>query len=460
MSTENSSLSYRVLALAAPVLAEQILAVGVGLVDTWLTGNFLPGDKYLAAIGQIAYLMWLIPCLFTFVSIGTTALVARSVGAGDGTTANRAANQSLTLGFILAVAVTLWLWLGSTQLIAWLRLPREAAELADVYLKYIVPVVPAIMFERVSIAALQGAGDTVSGMVVRVIVNIANVLLSMALVLGWGPLPTLGWRGIALGTAISHAIGGGILLLLLLRGRAGLKLRAHMLPIDVQLAIRILRIGIPGGMDVLLILVCHLWYVSLINSMGTAQAAAHSLAIRIESLAYLPGAAFQVAATTLAGQFLGAQQPRQASRSVLLALLMGGGVMVSAGLVMFFLGSPLTEFFGGSGNSETSYQAARLLKIVAYAMPFLATAMIVSGALRGAGDTRWPMAINVIGMACIRIPGTYLVLGVLNEWILRMGDDAFATLRGAWYVVLLELCIRAGLVLLRFRHGGWKETAV
>lgn len=456
----NRPISLRVLGLAAPVLAEQILAVGVGLVDTWLTGNFLPGDDYLAAIGQMAYLMWLIPSLFTFVSIGTTAVVARSVGADEKDVANRAANQSLLLGTVMTVLVTTWLWFGGDQLIGWLQLPADAAKHASVYLRYLVPVIPAIMLERVSIAALQGAGDTISGMIVRIIVNISNVALSLGLVLGWGPLPEMGWSGIAMGTALSHVVGSVILLMLLLRGRAGVQIRIDELRPDPELARRILRIGIPGGCDVLLILVCHLWFVSLINGMGTAAAAAHSLGIRIESLAYLPGAAFQIAATTLAGQYLGAKRPDRAGRSVLLALAMGGSVMLLAGTVFFFFGGTLTHVFAGAGNPTTSAQAAELLKIIAVAMPFLATAMIVSGALRGAGDTRWPMIINVIGMACLRIPGTYLVLGTFRERILALDGRDFSLLRAIWFVVLADLIVRAGLVLVRFLQGGWKQVQV
>ena len=146
---------YAVLALALPVLAEQILAVGVGLVDTWLTGNFLPGDKYLAAIGQMAYLMWLIPSLFSFVAIGSTALIARFVGAQDLAMAKKTMSQAFVLGAVLATVVTIWLTVGGEWLIRILQLPPDAAELAEVYLRYLVPVIPAIM-----LAVFFVAGDS------------------------------------------------------------------------------------------------------------------------------------------------------------------------------------------------------------------------------------------------------------------------------------------------------------
>ena len=454
-----------VLALALPVLAEQILAVGVGLVDTWLTGNFLPGDKYLAAIGQMAYLMWLIPNLFSFISIGATALVSRFTGAGEEELANRATNQAVLLGVVLAAAVTAWLAIGGDWLIRILQLPEEAADLAAIYLRYLVPVIPAIMFQRVAISCLHGAGDTVSAMIVRVIVNVCNVVFSMSLVTGLGPLPKMGWSGIALGTALSHVVGAMILLAMLLRGRAGLRLDFWKVKplFDWSLCRRLLNVGIPGGVDVMLILVCHLWFLALINGLGTAPAAAHSLGIRIESLAYLPGTAFQVAATTLAGQYLGAKDPQRAARSVLLSIGLGGGVMSLAGVVFYFFGVPLATFFTGGKNVETAAQAAMLLRIASAAMPMLATSMIVSGALRGAGDTRWPMVINVLGMLGIRIGLLYVVLRSpwLQAWFGETAESgSYGVLLAAWWTMVLDISVRALLVLGRFLQGGWKKVEV
>ncbi len=443
------------------MLAEQILNVGVGLVDTWLTGNYLPGDKYLAAIGQMAYLLWLIPNLFSFVAIGATALTARFVGAGEFDLARHTTNQAFSLGAIMAVFVTGLLIIGGDWLIDILQLPADAGLLAKEYLRIVVPVIPAIMIEQIAIACLRGAGDTVSGLLSRALVNVANVVLSIALVSGWGPLPELGWKGIALGTAISHVIGAIVLLTLLIRGRAGLQIRWRDLALDRSRAIRILRVGIPGGVDILLILSCHLWFVALINTLGTGQAAAHSLAIRIESLAYLPGTAFQVAATTLVGQYLGAKDPRRAGRSVLVAVLIGGGVMLAAGIIFYVFGHALATFFTGGANPETSADSARLLKVAAIAMPSLAIAMIVNGALRGAGDTRWPLAINLIGMFGTRIPLAYAVIGpwqgLFAGGSLGVSD---ATLLAVWYAMVVDISLRSLLVLVRFFHGGWKRTRV
>ena len=94
-------------------------------------------------------------------------------------------------------------------------------------------------------------------------------------------------------------------------------------------------------------------------------------------------------------------------------------------------------------------------------MPTLAVSMIVSGALRGAGDTRWPMLINTIGMLGVRVPGTYLAMGPLAGWASTLAANANdGILRAAWLMMFVDLAVRAVLVSLRFFHGGWKDTKV
>ena len=146
----------------------------------------------------------------------------------------------------------------------------------------------------------------VTGLVTMVVVNVVSISLSWSLLLGSGPLPSLGWDALAIGAASGHLVGGLIPLLLLLRGRAGLRADSSVRQPDIELMRRILRIGLPGGVDVLAVVSCQLMFLSIVNRLGVVAAAAHGVAIRLESIAYLPGVAFQASAATLAGQYLGA----------------------------------------------------------------------------------------------------------------------------------------------------------
>ncbi len=437
------------LRLALPVLAEQLLFAMVMLTDVWLTGRFLKEAPQLAAIGLIAYLLWFLNSLFDFVTIGTTALTARFTGAGKTTGACLATNQAILIGIVLAATVTATGFLVAKPAVFLLGLENEAAAYAVRYLGFILPVVPAIMMQRVGIAALRGAGDMVTAFWVMSAVNLVNIFVSCVGVLGFGPFPALGWDGLALGTATAYVTGGILVLSLLIKSRSGLRIEARAMRPVVPMIGRLLKIGIPGGADVISIIGCNLWFVSLINRLGNEAAAAHNVAIRLESLGFLPGAAFSMAATTLAGQYLGAGDATRASRSVLLACFTACGIMSAVGIIFFFAGLPLADFFLAPEDAAIASLSAQLLQIAGLAMLPLAIEMVLIGALRGAGDTRWPLLFTFVGFLGIRIPLAYVAIDIFDWGVV-----------GAWYAMLIDLTSRCFMVLYRFYHGGWKKIRV
>jgi len=435
--------------LAVPVLIEQFLSMLVMLSDTALAGRYLD-PAHMAAMSLLAYIMWLIPCLYGAISIGATAMVARFVGAGDYDSARRVTNQAVVLGALVTLFVVAGLRAFGAQLVQMMNLSEESGGYALRYLDFLLWVMPAVMLCQIGPACLRGAGDTVTGMVVMGLVNAINVVLSWALVLGWWGLPELGWDGLAWGTAIGYAVGGLVMLVVLLHGRAGLAIRTSALAFHPNLVRRMLRIGIPGGSDMMAIVLCHLWFVSIIFQLGDVAAAAHGVAVRIEALAYLPGTAFQVAATTLTGQFLGARNEARATQSTAVACVLGASVMSAAGLVLFSGAEPLVRLFVRGDAEDVIAQAAPLLRIVSVSMPVLAVSMVFSGALRGAGDTRWPFVFTLISMLGVRIPGAYLL--TQPSWGLGVA--------GAWYAMIGEIFTRGLLVTVRFVQGAWKKIEV
>lgn len=450
------------LGLALPVLAEESLTLLVGYTDWWLTGNFLVGDEYKAAMGLMAYVLWLVLSLFSAVSIGATAMISRFIGAGDQAEAEHLANQAILAGGALTIVGGLAMWVGGPFLISVLQLEGEAGNLAWIYVAIVLPVLPLIMMEQVGIACLRGAGDTVSGFVAKSIVNVVNIIVSSLLVVGPGFVPKLGWHGIAIGTACGHGLGGLIVLCLLLRGRAGLKLQLPKMRPDKDLLRRLVRVGLPGGLDVGALLFCHLTYLSIVNSLGVASAAAHGLGVQIEALAWLPVNAFQVAAATMAGQFLGAGDPRRATRSVLVTCAVGVSMMFVASFIFYFGGGLLTGVFTGDAAHPTATTTTRLLRITAIATPSLGLLIILQGALRGAGDTRWSLAITFVGLVGLRIP-----LACLFAWQVIPLPFTDVTISGfglgvagAWWASNIDLIVRSGLAALRIWHGGWKRQEV
>ena len=450
--------------LVLPVLLEQVLALSVGFVDKWLAGNLFSGAEPLAAVGLVAYCLAFMPVLFAMPAVAATALVARHVGGGDLPGARQALTQCFVVAVVpvvvMATAAAIW----GQGLLGLLGLPPESSLLAERYLAIVLPALPAMMVIAVGVAGLRGAGDMVAGLVSMSVVNVVNAGASFALGVGLGGLPRLGWEGLAWGTFAGYWCGAACVVLLLARNARGLRPRGgDWWPLAAWQR-RIARIGLPAGVDAAANAVCHLTFLSIVNRLGNVDAAAHAVAVTIESLAFLPGSAFQVAAATLAGQYLGARDERRARGSVWLAAVAAAVLMGLAGAVFFRFADPLAGWFvgGADGQAAVARLAATLVRIVAFAQPPLALLMVLSGGLRGGGATRPPLLVNLFGLAAIRLP-----LAMFLAWPEITLPAGFGTVagcgmgaRGAWLAMAVDLTIRGLAMLAIFSRSGWTRVRV
>lgn len=447
------TISKQVARMAVPVLVEQSLLYLVGLSDTVLTGRYL-SSEHLAAVAVAGYLLWTVGSLMTVVSVGATALVARFRGskrlADAETTCRQAIGLSLILGFVL-LAIG---WPAAPGLISLMNLVGPAHDFAVRFFRIILCVSPLLAVTAAGVACLRGAGDTKTGMWVMILVNLLNIGFSWSLVRGFGPFPKLGFEGIALGTAIAEGVGGLVVLGVLGRGRSGLSLTLSGMIPRREASWRILRISLPAFGESASNSGSQLLFLGLVNTLGATATAAHGVAIRCESIAFLTVLAFSVPASTLTGQYLGAGRPDLARRSAISAWAIGSVVLAALGCVLYFASGPMFELFLGEGHPEVAAAGMPVLRIVAFAMPALATINVLNGALRGAGDTRWPWLIVLIGYFAVRMP--------LTVWFIRPESQGGweLGLRGAWIAMFIDLNVRGVLVAARFLQGGWRRIRV
>jgi putative MATE family efflux protein len=442
------TIARQVLWLSYPVLIEQTLLYLVGFSDTLLTGWFLAVDQ-LAAVTVASYLLWFLGSLLLIASAGGTAVVARLVGAGDRPGANRLAQQAVALALLVGVVLGVAGMAGAPAIVRALGLSGAAARGAAVYLWVILPVTPLVAAQTAGVACLRGAGDTRTGMYVMVLVNALNVGWSWTLVRGLGPFPALGIAGVAGGTAIAQAVGGLVVLGVLARGRSGLRLTARGLVPRMEDQRRLLRISLPAAGESGANSLCQLWFLALINRLGPTATAAHGVAIRCEAIAFLTIQAFAVAASTLTGQYLGAGRADLAARSARTAWGYGTIALLGLGVVIYVGADAMFGLFLRGGRPEVAAMGVPVLRLVAFAMPFLATINVLTGALRGAGDTRWPLAIVLCGYLVVRMPLTY-----------ALATPAGLGLYGAWLAMLADLAVRGVLIAGRFLQGGWRASRV
>lgn len=457
----------RVLSLAWPVYVQQMLLMLVNVYDLYLAGNNPPTDEslhvhYQAAQTTAIYLSWFLATLAYLVSVGATALVARFVGARDYRLAIRTTHQALLLALIIGTVFSIVGLLFLDSLIGLLGLHGEAADMA---VRFLEPILWLMTFQVIcttGLACLVGAGDTRMTLWVLGGVAFVNVPISWGLLHGAGPLPEMGFPGITMGTALSHALGAVAVLVVLARGRAGLRLRLSLFRPAWDLIRRLLRVSVPAFADSCSLGIFQLWFLSLVNGLGDTAAAAHGIAIRWEALGYLSGAAFGTAASALVGQHLGADEPHEARRAGWTSLALGAALMSLMGMIFFLLAVPMFRLFCPYEHQQPIIDAGvPVLRLVAFAMPPLAAAIIFTHALRGAGDTRWPVVFTWIGFLVVRLPLAYFLtrdqvhlgaLGTLPGWNLG--------LFGAWIAMLIDLFVRGGLFLSRFASGHWQRVKV
>lgn len=441
------SLPRQVLVLAIWPLLEQMLNSLVGIVDTGLAGRL--GIDAANAIAVTGYVGWLMGMLQMAVGIGSTALIARAIGGKHRRVANAALGQSLLLGlgagFIMGAAV----WVGATGIGRFFQLEGEALALCVTYLRIIATAAPLSALLFVGGACLRGAGDTRSPFAAMTLVNIVNTSVSVLLV--FGPAPFGGWgvAGIAIGTAVAWALGAVLIIGVLISGRGGIRLHLHRLRPHVHTSKRILRVGLPnllesGGM----------WFgnaviARVVGGLPIAAAlGAHIITIRIESFSFLPAIALGTAAATLTGQYLGLGDEERARQAARLCWLIGAGVMALMGIVFYVGAEPLARLLA-PGEPELYELSASLLRIAAPVQFFFGTYLVLSHALRGAGDTKWAMMMTYASTFLVRVPGVWLLAVPMG-----MG------LKGAWIALSGELVIRGSLFLGRFWFGGWQKVQV
>lgn len=446
----------QVLALAIPVFIQQLLILVVGLSDRWLAGH-LPaesGDRhaaYQAAQGTALYLGWFISSYTVLVSAGASAVVARCVGAGDLAGSRKALHQALLLALFIGVTGAIF-GVGFTGLLVrTLNLEGEAAAFCVAYLRPMFWLLPFQVVEAAGIACLQGAGDTRTGLYVQGGIAIGNLPIAWVMCRGIGSWPGLGFRGIAWGTALCYVFGALAVTLVLLRGRAGLRLSTSDFRPHWPTMWRLLRVSIPAGADSLSVVAGQFVFLTIVNSLGVTAAAAHTTALGWEALGFQSAHAFGIAAMALIGQNLGARRPDLAARAGWTAFTIGCLTTCGMGAVFFTFAPEMSRIINPDPlQSAIVNESVPVLRLVALAMPALASTIVFTQALRGAGDTRVPVLFTWCGFLLVRLPLAYW----LTSPAVGFG------LYGAWLAMCADLYVRGGFFFWRFASGHWKSQRV
>lgn len=447
----------RMMALAWPAIIENLSASLVIFIDSAMVGSL--GAAATAAVGINASPTWLVGGLVMSLGVAATALAARMTGANERQGLTEVAQHTLTAGLVLSVVLMALVMLLAPMIPRWLNADPVIHDDATGYLRLVfLGAIPNYM-GAVAAALLRGTGNTKAPMRATLLSHVVNITFNFLFIfpsrhitiLGlqvYMPGAGLGVRGAAIATAMSFTAAGAYLLYTLFRKRSGFNLKGAGLPRqNPALYRRMLRIALPTALERVSINLGQIVFTGMVAALGTHALAAHHLTITIESLGYMPGFGFAVAAATLVGQALGARQPDAAKDFGLRTIRWGAILMTAMGAVMFLLADWLIALF--TPDPTVRQIGAMLIRIVAFEQPFSALSIIVPGALRGAGDTTTPFYIALGSMWGVRIVLAYVLGSVLNLGV-----------QGIWLAMLCDLAVRGLLLLNRFLKGKWQYLQV
>jgi putative MATE family efflux protein len=427
--------------LAWPAILTNLLASMVGFVDTKIVASL--GAPAVAAATTGNRIFFIMQALLMAVTAGTTALVARAWGAGDRAEAEHVTRVSLGLCAGLALLVSVPVMFFSHPLASIFRLEPHTIDLAAGFILWLAPFQIAFAVHFAIGAALRAAGDTRTPLAIGALTNVVNVFLVYGFVFGRFGLPELGVPGAALASGLAFAVGALVFVLLWWRGKLVLGVGVPG-SWDRARVKRILDIGYPAGLEQIVWQSGFLIFLWIVALYGTAPYAAYGIGVTLLSFSFLVGWGFSIAASTLVGQSLGAHDPEGAVRSGWRAMRLALIAQIAFGLTIVLFAGPLARFM--IDDPEVVRLTVTFIYILGSVQPLMAVEFALGGALRGAGDTRFPLYAVLAGLigARITLASLFAWYGLPVEWI-------FAAL-------IADYIVKAMLLTLRFRSGRWKRA--
>ncbi len=310
-----------------------------------------------------------------------------------------------------------------------------------IYMKIIMAGTVFTVGNMVLAASLRGVGDMVTPMISNIVANVVNIFMNWLLINGNLGFPRLEVAGAAIATSFSRLIAFCITMHAVYARDKYISISIHdSYRFEPDVIRSVLNIGTPAAIEQLIMRTGALLFARLIAGFGTIMFAAHQIAINIDGLGIVPAMAFQMAATTLVGQGIGAQKPELSEEATRQSIIVSTIIMSLIGVAYFFLGKYAIMIFTRDAQVISLGESA--LKILAFSQPFTAVYFVVAGALRGAGDTKYAMYASAIGMWVTRLGLGYILADLLNMALI-----------GAWIAVTVDMAVRMVLVLKRFSSG-------
>ena len=429
---------WLIVSLSIPSILAQISATVMFFIDASMVGHL--GAKASAAIGLVETTGWLMGGLGSAANMGFSVQVAHFIGANDMEAARRVLRQSIVCCMIWALVISITALCISPYLPYWLGGNEEIAHDASLY--FAIFGFSGIFFQMEGLAGsmLKCSGNMKIPSMLNIGMCVMDVVFNYIFIYILG----MGVMGAAVGTGLAMLVTACAMMyflivkskMLSLVGRPG-----SFKPKEDTIRTAV-KIGAPMGLQHLLMGGAYIVSTMIVAPLGTIAMAAHSLAITVESLCYMPGYGIAEAATTLVGQGIGAGQRLLTRSFARMSVALGIGVMTLMGVLMWIFAPELMALM--SPVEEVISLGTQVLRIEAWAEPMFAAAIVCNGVFIGAGDTIIPAIMSLGSMWAVR-------LTLAATLAPKFG------LKGVWTAMAIELLFRGSIFLTRLFKGNWAE---
>lgn len=395
----SGSMWDKILLYALPVAATGILGQLFNASDIAVVGNFAPGDTVsaVAAVGANGPVIGLVLNLFIGIALGANVVIANAIGRGDHETVSRAVHTSIVASVLGGLLITIFGELFAVSVLEMLNVPEEVLPLAAKYMRIYLIGMPVILLYNFESAIFRSAGDTKTPLAALAISGVLNVLLNLFFVI----VMRMTVEGVAIATVTANAISSALLMRKLIKSELLVKIELKKLKISWPILGRILKIGVPAGIQGAVFSLSNIVIQSAINSLGKIVMAASSAAFNIEIMAYYILNSFGQACTTFVGQNYGAAQIDRCRKAFKLCLIEGAIATACAVGITLVSGKFLLSLF--NNDPEVIRLGFIRLEFIFASYIFSTFYDGMSGYLRGFGISLTPALLTMLGVCGIRV---------------------------------------------------------
>lgn len=442
------SIRGAIVLLAIPMILELSLESVFAVVDMYFVSHLPNSKNAMATVGLTESVIALVYTIAIGLSTAATAVVARRIGEKNPDGAAHAGAQSLLIALFVTIIVSIAGVIFAADILTIMGASKEVVAEGTIFTRIMLGGSLAIILLFLINGIFRGAGDAAIAMRSLWIASIINIFLCPILINGYGPFPELGLKGAAIATTIGRSIGVLYQCYHLFSGKRTIKLNRSHFNWDLPVVKTLFGVAWPATFQFFIQSGSWIILAWLVSTTGSTDASAgYQVAIRNVVFFILPAWGLSNAAATLVGQNLGAKQPERAEQSVLLTAKYNAAFMSFVMLLFLTCASPIISIF----TKEPAVHAygTMALRIIAGGYIFYGIGMVMIQALNGAGDTKTPTWINVVGFWLFQIPFAYILAKPFN-W----GPT------GAFIAIPVAETVMAIAAWYFFKKGKWKEVKV